>query len=106
MYQKITFYPIHYSLLIYPQLILLWSVLDGQTDRENFHPLFPKSFFSLGVRGPTCRRNSTRLAKRWGGWTIEQVCVVPKSAGFSIHRFKTLGPPWGQMLPGVGRWVA
>jgi hypothetical protein len=27
------------------------------------------------------------------------VCVVPKSAGFSIPRFKTLGPPWGQMSP-------
>jgi hypothetical protein len=24
------------------------------------------------VRGPTRRRNSTRLAELWGGWTIEQ----------------------------------
>ena len=35
-----------------------------------------------------------------------QVCVVPKSAGFSILRFKFLGPPWGQILPCVGGWVA
>jgi hypothetical protein len=38
---------------------------------------------------------------------MRQVYVVPKSAGFSIPRFKTLGPPWGQMSPtnhGGTRW--
>jgi hypothetical protein len=34
-------YPIHYSLLIYLKLILLWSVPDGLTDRENSSPLVP-----------------------------------------------------------------
>jgi hypothetical protein len=36
------------------------------------HPLFPKFFFSLSAQGPTRRRNSTGLAKLWGGWPIEQ----------------------------------
>ena len=30
---------------------------------------------------------------------MRQVCVVPTSAGFSIPRFKTLSPHWGQMSP-------
>ena len=29
-------------------------------------------FFPLSARGPTRRRNSTGLAKQWGGWPIEQ----------------------------------
>jgi hypothetical protein len=66
-----------------------------------------KFFFSLSTWGPTRRRKSTGLAQLWGGWPIEQVCVVPKKAGFSIPRLKTLGPPWGQMSPtnhGGTRW--
>ena len=35
------------------------------------HPLFPKFFFPLSTRGPTCRCNSTGLAKLCGGWPIE-----------------------------------
>ncbi len=35
-------YPIHYSLLIYPKLILLWSVPDRLTEKI-VHPLFPKA---------------------------------------------------------------
>jgi hypothetical protein len=34
-------HPIHYYLLIYPKLILLWSVTDRLTDRENSSPLVP-----------------------------------------------------------------
>ncbi len=67
-------YPIHYSLLIYPKLILLWSVTDGRTDwwTTFFTPCSLSSFFCpLSARGPTRRRNSTRLAKLWGGWPIE-----------------------------------
>jgi hypothetical protein len=64
-------YPIHYSLLIYPKLILLWSVPDGRTEKI-VHPLFPNSFFSpLSARGPTRRRKFTGLAKLRGGWPIE-----------------------------------
>jgi hypothetical protein len=43
----------------------------GRTDREFSSPLLPKFFFSLSARGPTHRRNSTGLAKLWGGWPIE-----------------------------------
>jgi hypothetical protein len=43
----------------------------GQKDKI-LHPLLPKFFFSLSVRGPTRRRNSTGLAELWGGWPIEQ----------------------------------
>ncbi len=44
-------YPIHYSLLIYPKLILLWSVPDGRTEKI-VHPLFPNSFFFTERAGP------------------------------------------------------
>jgi hypothetical protein len=65
-------YPIHYSLLIYPKLILLWSVPDRRTEKI-VHPLFPNSvFFSLSARGPTRRCNFTGLAELRGGWPIEQ----------------------------------
>jgi hypothetical protein len=40
-------YPIHYSLFIYPKLILLWSVTDGWTDKI-LHPFTP-SLFSFGA---------------------------------------------------------
>ena len=53
---------------------------SGQTDRRTdfFTPCYVSSFFSpLSTRGPTRRRNSTGLAKLWGGWPIE------------------LGPRWG-----------
>ena len=66
-------YPIHYSLLIYPKLILLWSVTDRRTDKV-LHPLFPtpNSFFPpLSARGPTRRRKFTGLAELRGGWPIE-----------------------------------
>jgi hypothetical protein len=70
-------YPIQYSLLIYPKLILLWSVPDRLTDRladKILHPLFPNSFFSsLSAQGPTRRRNFTGLTELRGGWPIEQV---------------------------------
>ncbi len=52
-------YPIHYSLLIYPKLILFWSVTDRQTDGRTdkiLHPLFPNSFFSTEA-GPSSLRN-------------------------------------------------
>ena len=47
-------YPIHYSLLIYPKLILLWSVPDGLTDwqRKFFTPCSLSSFFSTERTGP------------------------------------------------------
>ena len=61
---------IHYSLLIYPELILLWSVPDRQTEKI-LHPLFLSSFFSMSAWCPTCRRNFTGLAELWGGWPIE-----------------------------------
>ncbi len=67
-------YPIHYSLLIYPKLILFWRVPDRLTDKV-LHPygtLFPNSFFSLSARGPTRRRNFTGLDELRGGWPIEQ----------------------------------
>jgi hypothetical protein len=65
-------YPIHYSLLIYPKLILLWSVTDGQSVFPFLlTPCSLSSFFSLSVRGPTRRRNSSGLAELWGGWQIE-----------------------------------
>jgi hypothetical protein len=34
-------YPIHYSLLIYPKLILLWRVTYRQTDGQHSSPLVP-----------------------------------------------------------------
>ncbi len=65
-------YPIHCSLLIYPKLILLWSVTDSGLSGCIFHhPCSLNSFFSLSTRGPTHRRNSTGLAELWGGWPIE-----------------------------------
>ena len=42
---------------------------DGQ--RKLFTPCSLSSFFSLNARGPTHRRNSTRLAELRGGWPIE-----------------------------------
>ena len=54
---KKVFYPIQYSLLIYPKLIPLWSAMDGLTEKI-LHPLFPKLFFSLSAWGPTRRCNS------------------------------------------------
>ncbi len=49
-----------------------------------FHPYCTSFFFSLSVRGPTHRRNSTGLAELLGGWPIEpeyiilQGCLPPK----------------------------
>ena len=44
-------YPIHYSLLIYPKLILLWSVPDRQTDGQGSSPLVPLFFFFHWAHG-------------------------------------------------------
>ena len=42
-----------------------------------FTPCYLSSFFfPLSARGPTRRRNSTGLAKLWGGWPIEQVWLT------------------------------
>ena len=49
---------------------------DGQ--RKFFTPCYLSSFFSLSARGPTRRRNSTGLAKLWGGWLNDEV------SGFSV----------------------
>jgi hypothetical protein len=44
--------PIHYSLLIYPKLILLWSVPDRQTDREICSPLVSIGHPPLSLASP------------------------------------------------------
>ena len=41
-------------------------------DRQNSSPLIPSKINSLSGWGPARRRNSTGLAKLWGGWPIEQ----------------------------------
>ncbi len=64
-------YPIHFSLLIYPKLILLWSVTDWW--RKLFTPSSLILFFSLSARGPTRRCNFTGLAELRGGLPIEPV---------------------------------
>ncbi len=46
-----------------------------RTEGQNSSPLVPYSklfIYSLSAWGPTRRRNSTGLAKLWGGWPIEQ----------------------------------
>jgi hypothetical protein len=71
---KNVFYPILLiPLLSHPELLPLWSVPDGRT--TFFTPCYLSSFFSLSVRGPTRRRNSTGLAELWGGWPIEQAAL-------------------------------
>jgi len=55
-------------------------------------------FFPLSARGPTRRRNSTGLAKLWGGWPIEQAdrgCArsrlcSSKEDGTYYNQFSTL----------------
>jgi hypothetical protein len=47
------------------------------------HPLFPKFFFSLSARGPTRRRNSTGLAKLWGGWPIKREAGEKRARTFT-----------------------
>ena len=73
---KNIFYPILlFPLLSHPKLLPLWSVPDRRTDNI-LHPPLPKFFFfPLSARGPTRRRNSTGLAKLWGGWPIELVIL-------------------------------
>jgi hypothetical protein len=70
MYKKSTL-PYTLFLTYLPQA---YSPLEryGLTEKI-VHPLFPKFFFfPLSARGPTRRRNSTGLAKLWGGWPIEK----------------------------------
>ena len=71
---KNKFYPILlFPLLSHPKLLPLWSVPVGRTEGQISTPLSPLLlFFPLSTRGPTRRRNSTGLAKLWGGWPIEQ----------------------------------
>jgi hypothetical protein len=59
-------YPIHYSLLIYPKLILLWSLPDRQTEKF-VHPLFPNSFFHW-ARGALYSQAQPYWAGRTEGW--------------------------------------
>ncbi len=69
MYQKSSL-PYTLFLTYLPQA---YSPLEHSWQTEKFvHPLFPSSFFSLSVRGPTRRRNFTGLAELRGGWAIEQ----------------------------------
>jgi hypothetical protein len=68
VYTKNVLYPILlFPLLCHPKLLPLWSVPDKS--QHIFIPYF--FFFPLSARGPTRRRNSTGLAKLWGGWPIE-----------------------------------
>ncbi len=71
MYQKSTS-PYTLFLTYLPQA---YSPLERswRTDwqRKFFAPCSLSTFFSPSARGPTCRHNSTGLAKLWGGWPIE-----------------------------------
>jgi len=71
MHQK-RIYPIIIPYILTPSFFPFGAFqTDGQRDRFHhpFHPYF--FFFPLSARGPTRRRNSTGLAKLWGGWSIE-----------------------------------
>ncbi len=70
----------NYQQIFVPSIIIPYYLPQAYSPLEHYrwtnkilHPLFPKLFFfPLSAWGPTRRRNSTGLAKLWGGWLIEQ----------------------------------
>jgi hypothetical protein len=94
---------IHYSLLIYPKLILLWSVPDRLTDwltEKILHPLFPKLFFSPTEHAGPYPQTQLYWAGRTVGWIanwtrfmvplMPAVASVPFSLNKPIHPHRTM----------------